>query len=111
MSSSQRLIDIPFDCETSVAYTVHQLKNAGLHVSRSFELDSACGSLTTGICSHDQESPCKCQLVVLRVTVSGSEPVSLILHSYNGKTEVYLDEIGPSTRQEIKARINQALVF
>lgn len=111
MSGNLHLLDLPFDYNTCIAYTFHQLANAGLHVSRSFELDSACGSLSTGICSHDPKSPCKCQLVVLLVTDSGLEPVSIILHSFNDKTEIFLDDGEKITRQGIKDRIARALVY
>jgi hypothetical protein len=35
----------------------------------------------------------------------------MIFHSYNGMTKVYLDEPETATRQEIKERLTQALVF
>lgn len=111
MSFNLPLLDLPFDSDTSVAYIVHLLTNRKLHVSRSFKLDSACGSLSTGICSHDPKSPCECQLVVLLVTDSGLEPVSIILHSYNDNTEIFLDDGEKITGQEINERITQALVY
>lgn len=111
MSSNFHILDLPFDCETSVAYSVHQLINAGLHVSRSFELDSACGSLMTGICFHDPNSPCMCQMVILQVLEAELEPVSIIFHSYNGETEVFLDSEENRTEPGVKGRITQALVF
>ena len=109
--STLRLLDLPFDRETSVAYIVQQLSNTGLHAARSFEIDSACGSLTTGICSHDLNSACTCQMVVLLVTDSCPEPVSIILHSYSSKTEIYIDETEKGSRQDIIDRIIQALVL
>lgn len=112
MSSSLLLIELPFDCETSVSYAVNQLISSGFHVSRSFELDSACGSFSSGICVHDPKSPCRCQLVILQITDYELEPmISMIFHSYNGKTEIFLDNDEKITGQGIKDRIAQALDF
>ncbi len=107
--STLRLLDLPFDCETSVSYIVQQLNHTGLHAARSFEIDSACASLATGICSHDLNSPCTCQLVVLLVADSCLEPVSVILHSYSSKTEIYVDDAESGSRREIIDQIIQAL--
>jgi hypothetical protein len=111
MSKTYHLLDLPFDCETSQAYTVHLLRTSGLHAKPTFELDSACGSLSTGICSHDPNSSCSCRLVVLRVADFTHETVSLILHSYDNKTEIFLEEAKKTTGQEIKDRITKALVY
>ena len=99
--SSLHLLDLPLDCETSVAFVAHQLRNTGLHAVRSFEIDSACGSLATGICSHDPGSPCMCQLVVLQVSDSCPAPVSLILHTYHNQTEIFIDGAEADARQGI----------
>lgn len=111
MASNFHILDIPFDCETSVAYVTHQLINTGLHVSRSFELDSACGSLMTGICFHDPNSPCKCQMVILQVIEAELAPVSVVFHSYKDETEVLLDYEEKTTEPGIIECITKALVY
>ena len=111
MSGTAHLLDLPFDCENAQAYLVHLLKASGLNVKPTFELDSACASLSTGICSHDPDSLCSCRLVVLRVANYPNEIVSIILHSYDDKTEVFLEELEEPASPEVKNRIRTALVF
>lgn len=109
MTDNLPLLELPFNCETAMVYTAHQLANVGLHVSPSFELDASCGSLGTGICLHDPNSPCNCQLAVLRVIESDPESVSVVLHSYHGITEIFVDCHDKTQGERIKDRITQAL--
>jgi len=79
------------DADASVRWITQQLERAGLRVVKSFDLRSACGSLIDNICPHHGSAPCDCQLIVLLVYGTGKLPVSLILHSHRGQTELYWD--------------------
>lgn len=79
------------DCETVVRQVTQNLEGTGLRVVRSFDLRSACASFTDNICPHHGTAPCDCQLVILLIYGAGA-PVSLILHSHRGQTELQWDE-------------------
>jgi len=79
------------DCETVIRQVTQNLETAGLRVVRSFDLRSACASFADNVCPHHGTAPCDCQLVVLLIYGAGA-PVSLILHSHRGQTELQWDE-------------------
>lgn len=59
-SRSDFLLDFPLKGNSAAVFIAHLLRNAGLFVARSFELNSACGSMTNNICPHSGEAPCNC---------------------------------------------------
>ena len=79
------------DCETVIRQVTENLEAAGLRVVRSFDLCSACASFADNVCPHHGTAPCDCQLVILLI-YGGGAPVSLILHSHRGQTELQWDE-------------------
>jgi hypothetical protein len=111
MTNNHLLLTIPFDGSTTLAFIVHQLSNHGLHVARSFELDSACASPTHGVCPHNGQFPCDCGLMVILVGIIGSETFPVILHSHGDETEIYLDEAERAARRKIGDRVIQALTL
>lgn len=80
------------DCETATRQVAQNLEAAGLRVVRSFDLRAACASFPDNICPHHGTAPCDCQLVVLLIYGGGTRPVSLILHSHRGQTELQWDD-------------------
>ena len=88
---SDLLLDFPLDGDRAVVFTRQLLTNAGLQVARSFELDSACGSMTDNICPHSGEAPCNCQVFVLSVRDGISTLAYLVLHACKDTTEVFLE--------------------
>lgn len=106
---------IPFrisfsDGETILRLITESLEETGLRVVKSFDLWSACGSLNSNVCSHHGNAPCDCRLVVLLLFGLGAKPVSLVLHSHQGQTEMQWDE-APDARPNLEQRafILQAL--
>ena len=80
------------DGETVARQATQNLEAAGLRVVRSFDLRSACASITENVCPHHGTAPCDCQLVVLLVYGTGTAPVSLMFHSHQGQTELEWEE-------------------
>jgi hypothetical protein len=99
------LLTLPFDGNTTFAFVAHQLSNYGLHVARSFDLDSACASPIHGVCPHNGQSPCDCELIVLLVGNFGTETFPVILHSNGDETEIYLDGAESAARRTIGDRV------
>jgi len=81
-----------------------------LRVVKSFDLRSACASLTENACPHHGTSPCDCQLVVLLIYGAGNRPVSLILHGHRGQTELQWDvDPGSHPSRDSRTLVMQAL--
>lgn len=101
------LIELPVDSEEAVASVTGKLEESGLGVVRSFDLRSACAASPNQTCPHHGKSECDCQLVVLMVLDRVEQPASLMLHTYNGQTQVGLSASPghqPSPRFEKRLR-------
>ena len=84
------LLELPVDSEKAVATVTSQLKESGLGVVQSFDLRSACAAAPDRTCPHHGKADCDCQLVVLMVLDRIEQPASLMLHTYNGQTQIGL---------------------
>ncbi|HUF39377.1 MAG TPA: hypothetical protein VMN57_12705 [Anaerolineales bacterium] len=85
------------DGETVIRQAAESLEAAGLRVFKTFDLRSACASFTDNNCPHHGSAPCDCQLVVLLIYGPDDPPISLVLHSHRGLTELQWDE-APESR-------------
>ncbi len=85
-----RLSTLDMDSETTIAHLTQWLTNQELRIVRSFDLQSACASFSDRICPHHGDYPCDCQLVVLLVYSAAAAPVSIMLHTHRGKTDIDL---------------------
>lgn len=110
MNPDNCLLTIQSGCETVITEIKKGLSGRGYAVMRSFDLKSACASYPDLICPHHGESPCDCQLVVLLVYEDETNPVSLIIHSHRGQTEVSIVTF-PDTQPdpELNASISSTL--
>lgn len=94
-----------------VVEIMEQLEAAGMQVVKSFDLRSACASFTDNICPHHGTSPCDCQLIVLLIYGIENWPISLILHSHRGQTELQWDvNPGAYPGPESRALIQSTLI-
>jgi hypothetical protein len=84
------LVELPFDSDKAVATVTNKLQGSGMGVLRSFDLRSACAAAPDQTCPHHGKSECDCQLVVLMVLDRVEQPASLMLHTYNGQTQIGL---------------------
>ena len=110
MVRTEQILQLSLDGETTTALVTHVLTEAGLRVQRSFDLQSACASFTDNVCPHHGDAPCDCQLVVLLVYLKESRPVSLVLHSHRGTTELGIaDGFGQSPPSDLAARVRSTL--
>jgi hypothetical protein len=106
MSQKLPLLDFPLDCQTAVALAICRLTEAGLRVTRSFELDSACAPFTNTNCPHSGKTPCDCKLVVLIVGDAESGSIPLVFHDCDGRTELIMEDVpGDPQQQSLKNRI------
>jgi hypothetical protein len=83
-----------FDSQTAIKAVMTTLARHGLHVIRSFDLQSALGAHGGCECPHHGTAQCNCQFVVLLVYGEASlrggkaaEPVVITTHSRDNRTE------------------------
>lgn len=110
MNANGHLLTLCLDCETAIAAVTSCLNVCGMKVMRTFDLRSACASLTDNTCPHHGTSPCDCQLVVLLVYGQEPVPASLVVHGHFAQTEFRLvgfPEMRPAP--ELEACITNAL--
>lgn len=81
-----------YDGDIVIKSLTQALNASGLRVFKSFDLRSACSTLGEDICPHHKTSPCDCQVAVLLVYELEDHPISLIIHSHRGLTEITCDE-------------------
>ena len=72
--------------DKSLIWLKERLTTANLRVVQTFDLHSTRHALGECPCPHHGTDRCDCQMVVLLVYANTAEPVSLILHSHDGRT-------------------------
>jgi hypothetical protein len=92
---------LPLPCSEAVRRLVEALTEAGLEVTRSFDLQTARDALEDPAecpCPYHGTVRCTCQYVVLLVGREGLAPVSLAAHGHDRQTHVALSH--PSSEAE-----------
>ncbi len=77
---------LAISCDDAVNLLSQALKNCGLQVTQSFDLQSARDGLEDPAacpCPYHGTAKCACQYVVLLVKRPGAQPVTLIVHGHN----------------------------
>ena len=108
MSDTFLILEQPSD--EAVAWVIHQVNEAGLQVLRTFDLQMARLAHTECTCPQHGTDQCDCQMVVLLVYGGHIQPISLVAHSYDGKTWISLVNT-PQQRADprLEASIRQVL--
>lgn len=104
MNQATRFSTFNLDCETVIARFSRQLESRGLWVVRSFDLKSAYDSYPDMTCPHHSDSVCDWQMVILLVYGAETAPVSVVLHSHRGNTEVEL--VDPPNNRHDKSLVD-----
>jgi hypothetical protein len=104
------LLEIPVGFDQAVTTVTSRLKQSGLGVVQSFNLRSACAAAPDRTCPHHGKADCDCQLVVLMVLDRIEQPASLMLHTYNGQTQIGLAASpGHQPSERLKRRLRRIL--
>jgi hypothetical protein len=90
MNSASPFVTIKKPGEATVDWTIHLLENAGLQVLRTFDLQEARLSHPDCPCPHHGTEACDCQMSVLLVYQAGQDPASILIHSFQETTWLYL---------------------
>ena len=84
--------------EAAISWIDQELLAQGLIVKPSFDLRAAKSAQKECTCPHHGTNQCDCQIVVLLVYGENEGPISLIVHSQDGKT--YLSIMGTPVMNE-----------
>ena len=90
MNSAPPFVTIEKPGEETICWTIQLLENAGLRVLRTFDLQEARLSHPECLCPHHGTDECDCQMSVLLVYQTNQSPASILIHSFQEKTQLYL---------------------
>jgi len=90
MNSATHFVTIEKPGEEAIYLTTGLLENAGMRVIRTFDLRGARLSHPDCPCPHHGTEACDCQISVLLIYHNGQPPASLLIHSFQETTWLYL---------------------
>ncbi len=73
-------------CEEAITWVTKQLGNLGLRAVVTFDLQIARIDHADCPCPHHGTDQCDCQMNVLLVYKTGSNPVTILAHGHDGNT-------------------------
>lgn len=86
MSHLHYLTFFEMDHETAITRMFQQLSGMGLFARRSFDLQAAKVVHKDILCPYHGDARCDCQIVVILVYGEQEAPITLVVHSRDGKT-------------------------
>ncbi len=90
MNSASPFVTIEKTGEETIYWTIQLLENAGLQVVRTFDLREARLSHPECPCPHHGTEACNCQMSVLLIYQKERSPASMLIHSFQDTTWLYL---------------------
>ena len=90
MNSTSPFLEIEKPGDETVCWATQLLGNAGLQVIRTFDLQEARLSHPDCPCPHHGTEACNCQMSVLLIYHKEHSPASLLVHSFQETTLLYL---------------------
>lgn len=111
MYQTTHLLTVPSTSQVVVDLVAMYLREAGLHVIQSFDLQVAKTAHTHCTCPHHGSELCDCQMIILLAYDHDNKPVTLVAHGKDGKTHIsILDDPGSQDSSDIENIIRNALV-
>ncbi len=93
-------------CNDAINWVTSHVSEAGLQVKRTFDLQVARHGLAVCPCPHHGTYECDCQMVVLLVYGSESQPVSIVAHGNHNQTWF---SIVDTAQQRANSRLERAI--
>jgi hypothetical protein len=111
MYQTSVILTLQSDSQAAIEQSIQGLDLAGFQVMRSFDLQVARSAHVGCTCPHHGTEQCDCQMVVLLVYGQDIVPVTLVVHGYDGQTQIALVDIPEQrpTNQTMKAIIQAIL--
>jgi hypothetical protein len=88
MGHNRPVLTFGLDCDLVVVLLQVYLTRESFLVVSSFELHSACSSLSDLACPHHPREVCECRLVILAVYRDDIGSFPLVLHGHGDETEI-----------------------
>ncbi len=112
MNSTSPFMTLEKSGEEAIPWIIQLLENAGLEVMCTFNLQEARLSHPDCPCPHHGTETCTCQVsVLLAYYPSGQPPASLMVHSFEGTTWLYLMDIPERLAEhKLEALIRKTLI-
>ena len=107
---SSPFLTVNQNCDQVRQWAEHQILKAGLRSVQTFDLHTARTASHSCECPHHGTDQCDCQMVVLLVYGSTSEPATLILHGNDGQTWLSVT-VPERTSRALADQIQQALAI
>jgi hypothetical protein len=99
-------------CDEAVAWMVKQIRQAGMKVIPTFDLQIARHAQGACPCPHHGTRQCDCQMIVLLVYWEDRTPVTIIAHGYNHQTRfVIIDNPQQQADPILSGYIRQLVAF
>lgn len=110
MLSTNTLLTIHSDSETATSSATENLRQAGLQVVQSFDLQTARATQKDCTCPYHGTEQCNCQMVMLLIYPQVGAPATMVIHSHNEQTHISLvDSPGQRPSPELVDLILKAL--
>jgi hypothetical protein len=110
MNSASPFVTIEKPGEETISWTIQLLENAGLQVIRTFDLRESRLSHPECPCPHHGTEACNCQISVLLIYHGGQPPASLMIHSFQDTTWLYVvDTPEQPVNQDLDLSIREIL--
>jgi len=111
MSDNSPFLIIVQSYDEALDWVTCRLSSVGLHVMRTFDLQAARHIHAGCPCPHHGTEQCDCQMVVLLVYGGDNRPISMVAHSFDGRTWFSLVDT-PQQRADprLETAIIQALI-
>jgi hypothetical protein len=90
MSSVSPFVTIDKPGEEAIRWVFRRLSKRGLRVVRTFDLQEARLSHGDCQCPHHGSEECGCQMLILLVYAGSHSPASMLVHSFQESTWLYL---------------------
>jgi len=108
---SDTILILEQQCDEAITWVTRQVSSIGLQVHRTFDLQVARQAHTECPCPHHGTDQCDCQMVVLLVYGGEIQPISLVVHSHDGRTWFSLvDTPQQHADPRLAASIQQVLI-
>lgn len=90
MNAALPFVSYDRPCADTVQWLRRRLSPRGLRVLQTFDLQHARLATADCPCPHHGTTACDCQMVILLVYSKAAAPVTLVLHSNDGRTWISL---------------------
>jgi hypothetical protein len=110
MAQSEVLLEVHADCEKTASLVAEKLSAAGFRVMHTFDIQFSNCDHPGCRCPHHGTDKCDCQMAILLVYGASAEPVSLVFHGRDHRTQIeWIVQPGQRVRADEELKIWKAV--